>query len=867
MAETITIDPTTSENTGLDYSALKAEGIAIIQALAGDIWTDYNEHDPGVTTLEQLCYALTELSYRAGFSVRDLLTNKINNEIDPCKQALYVPQEMLPCNPVTINDYRKLIIDRVKGVANVWLTPDDTNPDVRGLYRVALYVPDDEECVCDSNNVATTVSQQVTDVYNRHRDVCEDLVGAFLLAPIPTRVEARVAVTESASPDTTLARIFFQLGLLLAPEIERTSLQKAIYVGATTEMIFNGPLLWNGLIDDEQLRDKPTCIPVTEISNTMLMIEGVINVSDLMVTSPADPTHPQRKTYSGNDSVPVPMNNYLELDTHASGRRDHFSISLFIDGVPTTVNARRVQRELEKLWKHFRRPYKLAPEYAHYFAFPHGTYRNVRQYYSIQNQFPNLYGINQYGVVDNTRSVQPAQAKQLKGYLLVFDQMLANYFAQLAHIKDLYSIDRTLKHTYFYQYLDHSVPDVEPLLKKGGTDNNYHHGLPRIIHSDDNFDERRNRFLDVMLAIYGQTLEQIGISADEGNHNSYYSQRLINAKITWLRHLIAGTRDRGQAFDYLGRASGQNISGMEIKIRIQLDMEVEERAPLSQLCSELGVEIVESNEQASIGKKLDSYSDYLEGQFSSLIGVGAIGSSTFDGEETTHGNTGEIAERGTAQSNSLLHGQRLSEEFLHAAANTSHFRIGSYIDQQKVALVCQSQASDGWHFIESYRDIEQARSAANILAPTLQKLQRNCRQIYLVEHILLRFALYDRGVKNEQMQHEKAQSDDDTISTRGNFDYSFTLSAVVSATREQRGSSAYRQTVCDVIRQNTPTHLLLNVYFVSSHSLCRFERIYWAWRHALKTGDSVQRISTSSRLKNFLQAHHATTPTDETEPQ
>jgi hypothetical protein len=851
MAEIVTIDPAPPENIGLDYSALKEEGLASIQALAGDIWTDYNEHDPGVTILEQLSYALTELSYRAEFSVSDLLTNELSNEIDSRKQALYLPQEMLPCNPVTINDYRKLIIDQVKGIRNVWLIPDDTNPDVRGLYRIALHVPDETECVCDIANVATTVNQQVTEVYNRHRGVCEDLAAVYLLAPILTRAEARVAIAESVSPDKTLARIFFQLGLLLAPEIERKSLQKMIDTGASTETIFNGPLLWNGLIADEQLRDKPACVPVTEISNSLLMVEGVINVNDLLVVSPARPNHPQQKIYSNNDSVPIPISNYLELETRPTGIRDNFSISLFINGVPAKVNARRVERELEKLWKNFRRSYNLAPEYAHYFGTPRGTYRDVKQYYSIQNQFPNLYGINQYGGVNTNSCVQPAQAKQLKGYLLAFDQVLANYFAQLAHIKELYSVDSTLSQTYFYQYLDHSVPDVEPLLKKGACYNNYHHGLPRIIHSEDNVDERRNRFLDVMLAIYGQTFEQIGVSTEDVGHDNQYSLRLIDAKITWLRHLIAGTQNRGQAVDYLGRASGHNIAGMEIKIRIQLGMEVAERAPLSQLCSELGVEIVESNEEASIGKKLDTYSDYLEGQFSSMTGIGVVEVNTH-GDESTFVDAEGIAENGYPAPTSLLHGQRLSEDFLYAAANTTRFQIGSYSGQQKVALVCKTHDHSGWHFIESYRSPAQARAAARILAPKLRILQDNCRQIYVVEHILLRFALCDRNVKNdgENFVHDS-------------FDYSFTLSAVVSATREQRASSGYRKTVSDVIRQNTPGHIELDICFVSPHSLCRFERLYWSWRHALKTGEIAQRISSSIRLKNFLQTHHTHMPKDE----
>ncbi len=39
-----------------DFSSLRQEGIALVQALSGGTWTDYNLHDPGVTILEALCY-------------------------------------------------------------------------------------------------------------------------------------------------------------------------------------------------------------------------------------------------------------------------------------------------------------------------------------------------------------------------------------------------------------------------------------------------------------------------------------------------------------------------------------------------------------------------------------------------------------------------------------------------------------------------------------------------------------------------------------------------------------------------------------------------------------------------------------------
>ena len=65
MTDPVTISPGPPLNPGLDYAALKREGTTLVQEWSGAIWTDYNESDPGVTILEQLCYALTELSYRA----------------------------------------------------------------------------------------------------------------------------------------------------------------------------------------------------------------------------------------------------------------------------------------------------------------------------------------------------------------------------------------------------------------------------------------------------------------------------------------------------------------------------------------------------------------------------------------------------------------------------------------------------------------------------------------------------------------------------------------------------------------------------------------------------------------------------------
>ena len=59
-----------------NYDLLLEKGISLVQNYSGENWTDYNYHDPGVTLLEQLCYALTDLGYRTNFPIEDLLIGK-----------------------------------------------------------------------------------------------------------------------------------------------------------------------------------------------------------------------------------------------------------------------------------------------------------------------------------------------------------------------------------------------------------------------------------------------------------------------------------------------------------------------------------------------------------------------------------------------------------------------------------------------------------------------------------------------------------------------------------------------------------------------------------------------------------------------
>ena len=121
MADTLTLSTAPPIDPGMDYDLLRKAGIEQIAALSVNTWSDHNAHDPGITILEVLCFALTDLSYRLSFDMEDLLAYPADAPLET-RQKFFSAREILTVNPLTINDYRKLLID-IEGVKNAWLEP------------------------------------------------------------------------------------------------------------------------------------------------------------------------------------------------------------------------------------------------------------------------------------------------------------------------------------------------------------------------------------------------------------------------------------------------------------------------------------------------------------------------------------------------------------------------------------------------------------------------------------------------------------------------------------------------------------------------------------------------------------------------
>src|SRR4051812_9957799 len=104
-----TIPKKVATEDDLDFFYLRKKGIEYIEQLGGKLWTDFNSHDPGITMLEMLCYAITDLGMRMNLPIENILAS--DQKTKGIASQFFKASEVLPTSPVTALDYRKLFID------------------------------------------------------------------------------------------------------------------------------------------------------------------------------------------------------------------------------------------------------------------------------------------------------------------------------------------------------------------------------------------------------------------------------------------------------------------------------------------------------------------------------------------------------------------------------------------------------------------------------------------------------------------------------------------------------------------------------------------------------------------------------------
>ncbi|MFQ5588585.1 MAG: hypothetical protein ACE5F7_07080, partial [Nitrospiria bacterium] len=555
---------------------LRREGIRFIEQAAGRTWTDFNAHDPGITILEQLCYAITDLGYRMAYDLPDLLAE---GEKEP-SQSLYTPAQILSSEPVTLTDMRKLLLD-VEGVKNAWIeplqdpaplyyhegkkvlsletedpvdTPQTTEPVfLKGLYRVLL----EPSALVDREG--SQVAREAAKRLNAHRNLCEDFDEITVLDHQDVSVLARIEIGPVEDAGELLANIYDRIAHYFSPSLPFKTLNEMLASGVPVDEIFEGPLLKHGFLDAKALQNlkRKTTLYISDLIREIMAVDGVRAVRHIRLKS--GETTEAWSLQLGERQVPKLV---LSSDT----------IVLEKEGVIAGIDHDRVKALYHERLKRAETFAEL-PLKARDIAPPQGKNRKIKHYHAVQQQFPALYGIGEIGLPASATPERKAQARQLTAYLLFFDQLLANYFAQLSHASSLFSFYGRSNTTYFSQMISDPGLRLDGILRRSPEEHRAR--LEKITEEtagDGVSIERKNLFLNHLMARFSEQFTDYALVLfglmEDGRQASL--EKLIQDKQVFLQKYPEISRARGGAFDALRPWGGVNISGLEERIRLKL---------------------------------------------------------------------------------------------------------------------------------------------------------------------------------------------------------------------------------------------------------------------------------------------------------
>ncbi len=561
-----------------DYYALRSEGINLLQKLSGQNWTDYNVHDPGITILEQLCYALTDLAYRIGHPIPDLLADPQGKSFAP---ELYRARAIMSSAPVTLDDYRKLLLD-IRGVRNAWVEkatlPEplfiqtdlglrlfnigekdrDKNPitgiPLKGLLTVKIE-PETNEAINGE-----LLLQEVTARMMELRNLCGDFIHVELLQAQPLSVKADIEVDEIVDPTELLTEIYMRLDRFVLPRARFYSLEEMIEKGYQADELMEGPSLASGYLDPAEFNEitRKEFLRGSDLIKVISDIPGVRFVRTLeMILYDKEGKETQRDPWSVRldpsqfTKLIIPDGTYFEIKL----KRGAFTLDT--PGFQNSWQLRITELLTSSTNKNDLDIVPVA-----------GRYRAQGAYQSIQNDFPLMYGIGEGGLTDDAPNDLKGRVKQLKAYLLFFDQILANSFAQLDGFRTIISFNNPENKSRFSQ-LPVDVPSLESILIYDLEEQEII--LQRLNETPSGSGENKqlHRVADHLLARVGEQISDYGLLRKAGNSKHPF----LELKKRLLQQYPQLSQYRATGINYAAQADENiSLSALHKRISILLDI-------------------------------------------------------------------------------------------------------------------------------------------------------------------------------------------------------------------------------------------------------------------------------------------------------
>jgi hypothetical protein len=578
LATSITLNP--SPHPALSYAGLRAEALELLGRLCGDQWSDFNSHDPGITILEQLCFALTELAYRSQWPIEDLLASA-----GPDWQP--AATQILSGDPVTRDDLVALV--RSLGCEEVLVRAVE-RPEPHLYFQPSFGASMPLAALGNQDNPAVASAVAGGGAGAMAGGVAGDLAleaslspspGAMGQAPVAPSGTWRVAVQlrdegESGGPSSLLPIAQHLHGARLLGRDFSFEVLVPFAVVVRAELEVDPALLRPGLIGrlhaclDQVIRHAASHEAERGLRSGALIqaLLALPEVRQVLSIALADSPNGSWKSWH----LPLP-GQAARLDPRSSIQLSHRGVPLALPPEPVVPLA--LAASAPAAGEH---PSSLAspePSAVAPAAVRVGQRRDLRRFHSLARQLPAVYGV---GLADLPAEATPErrlQARQLRTYLLFFDQLLAHGQGQLAQAIALLSPieasdPQPLDTEALLPALDPELPPPAPIDQRRALRASAPAGAG----------EQRAALLAHLLQRFGEELNP------QAPHQPSGAEALVRARSEFLRRIASLSGGRGSGADLLGPAPAQLVEAHQgafaerLRRKLGLALEADGSPPL-----------------------------------------------------------------------------------------------------------------------------------------------------------------------------------------------------------------------------------------------------------------------------------------------
>ena len=661
------------------------------------------------------------------------------------------------------------------------------NFQLKGLYALLIEYDKLEDEITQEEK--DSIAAEIKKVYHNNRNLCEDLITIDTIEEQGVSVCANVEVEIDANEEEVHANILFQINNYFSPELRFYSIKEMLAKGYTPDEIFDGPLLENGFIDIKELKaaELRTEVRLSDLMKIIMNIEGVKLIKDISIGN-------------CNSSIPLQNDWVICIKPNRKPKLCDNSVFNYNKGVlPLNINQAEVKRFSEALRIDVIEAQKKAKADVN-LTIPSGVNLNSSAYNTIQNDFPDTYGIGQEGLNARTTIERKAQAKQLKSYLLFFDKILANYFKHLGKVKDLLSISGSETKTYFAQAIK-DIKGFDELVKEYPKEDE--DALTKLLFDKfDNNIERRNEILDHLLARFAEKFGDYTFLM-KTLYGSAADEVTLANKEAFLNDYVTISSERGSAFNYYKQKAEQlwntdNVSGFQKRVSRLVGSKNYARRNLTTSFVDIQVDldnkyrwqIKNSNGIVLLSSKVfDTSDEAIKNLFFVIELVIQISEKNIEKRFQEDIQNGEIIEN--IQISKSVSGERFRTRIINSEESTS---------------------SEDFILASMDRTFEGKDGLKKGLLETLSFVKSELSEegMFLVEHMLLRpDVTKDTSINETFLPICADECDDCSIDP-----YSYRVSIVLPGYTYRFSNPDFRRYMENIIKEELPAHILPRICWV-----------------------------------------------------